>query len=218
MKTIHILVWAALLLLIACSSNDTAGTQTGNPATIGLTYAMNSSTSATRFSRGSGSIVSSVTITEAYLAVSEVRIESGDDAVSFRSEIPFILTFDSSGNSGWLDSAVSKVGAGFEEMEVRLDPMESAGTVPEDSTVLVKGYVNGDPLQVFRFTAAFTEKIRFRNSIEISGEEVTLQLNVDLDSWFYNSDKEEWFDPRSDDNRSDIEGLIKDSFDAALFQ
>lgn len=218
MKTVEMLIWFAVLLIISCSSPDTAGTQTGNPATIGLTYAMKSDGSGARSLRSSTGEVSAVTITEAYLAVSEVRLETSDDALSFRDETPFLLKFSSTGTTGWLDSVSSFVGKTFEEVEIRFDPVESGGEIPLDSVVLVKGYVNDDPLQTFRFTASFTEKIRFRNSFEISSEEAVVQLSVNLSSWFYDADKGEYFDPRSEDNRSAIEGLIKTSFDSEVIQ
>lgn len=200
-----------LIILFSCSDTETVGTQTGNPATVSLYYALDTETSSYK-RRSEDSLVSKIDIEEVIIVISEVRLESDTDSLSFRKEEPYFLALTDKGVTTFLDSAVSTVGSSFEELELRIRKIDSHpdDTALTDNSIVVRGTVNdGEP---FLFTSALSENIRIENPLDIESISSTITLTFDILSWFSDSASGSFLDPREKDNFSEIESQIKKSF------
>jgi len=164
-----------------------------------------------------------VTITSVRIVIDEVELESSvGDTLDFELEQPFIK--DLMAGSGTQVIQTVQVPAGsYKELEIEIDELNpkdgavyTANPELQGRSVLVRGYVD-TPADTFRFVSDLEEEQEQEFEPPIVLDEnspatnIVLTLNMDL--WFVD-EKGNFLDPRLQENKSAIEGNIKNSIDA----
>lgn len=201
-------VLIAILLFICSCSDEISGTQTGNPATISLIYTLDTTSAPKEFNRASG--ISKITISSVHVVISEIRLDGKDDSLIFRQKTPYILSLNSGTN--FLDSATTTRGSIFEELELRVEKLDTTidSLSLKEQSIKVQGILMDTT--PFTFYSDLSEKIRIGNPITIDKDTTSLLLDFDILTWFWDEKNNTYFDPNNKDNKSDIENNIKKSF------
>ncbi len=164
-----------------------------------------------------------VTITSARVVIERIRFESiVNDTLDFRFREPFIqdLMLDTTLNV--IETLEVPFGS-YKETEVEIDDLDPEdGLVytqnPElqDRSIVVKGYLNGNPAENFIYTSEFSEEQKREFVPPLILDENSPSTNVvlvlDMGMWFMDSSGN-LLDPRSANNKNLIEDNIKDSIE-----
>jgi hypothetical protein len=167
--------------------------------------------------------VSSVTVTSAHVVIHEIEFESLEDSLDFEFEEPFIQDLMTIDLPRVIDNIPVPFGT-YKEVEIEVDELKAEdGQIYNDNpqlrnlSVLVTGYVDGDQNQSFVFTSDIDEEVEIEFDSLLTIDENTpstqIVLIIDVNSWFIDKDGQP-LDPRSEDNKSEIENNIKRSIDA----
>jgi len=210
---------AFVLFTIGCSSNPASSN--GDLGSIKISVKANTAGSS---SAKIGSVQSGlVTITSAHIAIEKIRFDSTiDDTLNFRFRSPFVRDLALDTNLNVIETVQVPFGT-YKESRITiadLDPEDGDvfNQFPElqDNSIVIKGYLNDDPLQAFTFATDFTEQQKRQFSpplvLDASSPSTSVVLSIDMSAWFVDQNGN-LLDPRSLNNASDIEDNIKASIE-----
>ena len=212
------LLFVTSLIITACSSNPNSSS--GSAVKLSVKGIGNAGGSAVQSLQVNAA---NVTITSVRIVIDEVELESSvGDTLDFELEQPFIK--DLMAGSGTQVIQTVQVPAGsYKELEIEIDELNpkdgavyTANPELQGRSVLVRGYVD-TPADTFRFVSDLEEEQEQEFEPPIVLDEnspatnIVLTLNMDL--WFVD-EKGNFLDPRLQENKSAIEGNIKNSIDA----
>lgn len=218
------LVFIIILMLInffCTSNNDLSVTQTGNPVKANIYYAADTTSLRAIKNRGEFK-VDEIKILTAQIVISEIRIKSIDDndSLNFRNEMPVILNLALDGKQTFLDSAITLSGTSYERIRYRIDQLEIDhgdiyinNTNLQNRSILVTGYIDNDTSKVYNFFTELDETIEFEFETPITIPNVlafNFIMQFKIIDWFQDKDGG-LLDPRAIENKSEIEGNIKNS-------
>lgn len=168
--------------------------------------------------------VSSVTVTSAHVVFHEIEFESPDeDSLDYELQRPFIQDLMSIDLPQVIDNIPVPFGT-YKEVEIEIDELKAEdGQIYNDNpqlqnlSVLVTGYLDGDQNQSFVFTSDIDEEVEIEIDSLFTIDENTpstqIVLTIDVNAWFIDKDGFA-LDPRSGENKSEIENNIAKSIDA----
>ncbi|MBN2591647.1 MAG: hypothetical protein JXA96_17405 [Sedimentisphaerales bacterium] len=205
-----------LIFVMGCSTNnDVAVTQTGNPTQVSLMIKADTS-GATQGVSLPKRTVTGITIESAYIVVKKVEMEpvDGTEIVLFQGQNPYIVELLPDGGSGLVDTTHVNGVNTYESVEVEFGPfsvLDSTVQLPDTllktNSVLVRGYVNSNPLDSFVFASNIAGDFEFPLDSALmiadsTGANILVSLKVY--EWFTDS-VGNTLDPRDVANRSSIE-------------
>jgi hypothetical protein len=170
-----------------------------------------------------GKASSLATITSARVVIEEIEFESSlGDTFDFELEQPFVQDLIMGSILNEIETIEVPFGS-YKESEIEIDELD-----PEDGAVysqnpelqgrsiVVKGYLNGDPNNTFMFTSDLEEEQEreFEPPLVLNESEpsTSIVLAIDMGMWLVDGDGN-LLDPSFESNRSMIEGNIKASID-----
>lgn len=207
-----------LLAVFGCTDNP------ASPASTSGTVKFSVKSIQAPLGKVSGSSAAFVTLTSVQVVIEEIEFESTqEDSLDFELEEPFVQDLVAGDNLHVIANVTIPFGS-YKEIEIEIDKLS-----PEDSTayaenpelqgksVLVKGYLSGDPNETFEFSSALEEEQEMEFDppfvLDENSPTTNIVMTLDMDSWFVDEDGN-FLDPRSESNRSKIEQNIKNSVDA----
>jgi hypothetical protein len=217
----YLIVPVSLLALAACGNPDTAVTETGNPVKISLSCRARTEASGLSRRAADSSGISAITITQATLTISEAALESvsGEDSLSFESEIPYLVTIVPDGKAVLLDTLIVVARGYYEELRFEIEPAQST-LLPglpvqmQGKSIRVEGFCDTDTTRRFVFETNMSAGIyrSFDVPVDFGGDrEHCIIIEIDMNSWFSDTPGS-LLDPRHAGNRERIESNIEQSF------
>jgi hypothetical protein len=214
-----------LLLLAACSSNnDVAVTQTGNPTQANLLIKADTATAAQPLFLAKQGIAGFI-INKAWIVLKRVEMEpvDGDEVILFNGKNPYIIELIPGGKTGLIDSIQVIGGNTYESVEIEFEPvlsLDSTTEIPDEllksNSVVVRGYMNGNPLDSFVFASDIEGSFEYALDSALvtqSAINADILIKVRVYEWF--SDLTGGFlDPRAPANKEIIEENIQNSVSA----
>lgn len=212
-RIVMILAGVSLLSHVSCSDNPTSPVPTTGTIKISIKSV----------GAGLGKASSLATITSARVVIEEIEFESSlGDTLDFELEQPFVQDLIMGSTLHEIETVEVPFGS-YKESEIEIDDLD-----PEDGAVytqnpelqgrsiLVKGYLNGDPNNTFMFTSDLEEEQEreFEPPLVLNESEpsTSIVLAIDMGMWLVDGDGN-LLDPSFESNRSMIEGNIKASID-----
>lgn len=168
-------------------------------------------------------VAGAVTITSARVVIKEIEFESiQDDTLDFEFERPFVKDLLVGSNLHEIESILVPFGS-YKESEIEIDDLKAEdGEVYnqnpdlQDRSVLVQGYLNDDPNDIFTFASDLDkeQEKEFNPPLTLDENSPTtnIVLTLDMSTWFMDENGNP-LDPRLESNRSKIENNIKNSID-----
>lgn len=164
-----------------------------------------------------------VTISSAQVVIEEIEFENSfGDSLDFELEEPFVKDLLVGTTLHQIETIQIPFGS-YEESEIEIDELNPSDSTtyaqnPElqDLSILVKGYLNDDPLQTFTFSSALEaeQEMEFEPPLILNEASPTtnIVLTVNMDMWFVDSIGNP-LDPTDLSNKNQIEENIKNSID-----
>ncbi len=212
-----ILISGLLFLWTACDSPTDSGDENGGPAQASLSFVVSDNTGLTKGLSGH------VQVDTAKVLIRTIQFHSSDDSdsLNYRTD-SFVLNLDMSGGLNTIEAMDIPAGS-YNKVSFRVHKPGSGEDVGDDDfyesdsgadrySVVVKGtYLNS----AFTFKSRSTpqQKIKFDPDLVVTDTTtfVNVTLSVDVMSWFVDKNGDN-LDPTNEDDESDIDGAIKDSF------
>ncbi len=213
---IHCLL--APVLFAACSSNPSSSN--GNNA---IKISIRSASTSSTVQKATQPSDTTVTLTSVRLVIDEIEFESDiGDTLDFDLEEPFVRDLVV-GPTVQEIKTVSVPPGTYKKLEIEIDDLHPRDGIVytnnpdlQDLSILVKGFLNDDPTNTFQFASDLDEEQEQEFEPAITIDEDTpatnVVLSVNMNSWFVDRDGT-FLDPRLIQNRSAIEGNIKNSID-----
>lgn len=189
------------IFLFGCSNSDVSVTQTGNPPKLSIGISIYSDTTSFYISRDTVKrfdTINSINITSAIFVVDEIELKGTIDTIEFENDEPFIIDLALDSSTVMLDTTEAKVGQLFETIELSVSSLTSELSFSiydsleelRELSFLIKGFVNGDSSNVFKFESPREEDIEMNlsNPISIIGNtQKNMIMVLDIDKWFIDS-------------------------------
>ena len=210
-RVFMILAGVLLVSQISCSDNPTSPAPTTGTIKISIKSLGN----------GLGKANSLATLTSARVVIERIRFDSSiDDTLDFRFQKPFIQDLMPGNSLHEIETIQVPFGI-YDKTRIDIDDLDPGdGAVYtqnpdlQDRSVLVQGYLNGDPNETFTFASALMEdQVREFSPplvLDESSPSTNIVLAIDMGMWFVDKNGIA-LDPRSGSNKSLIEGNIKAS-------
>lgn len=212
---VFILSFLLVSILVGCSENPLS--PPFNSGTIKISIKRIGAASPVAFLKAA----QAVTVTSARVVIGEIELENiSRDSMDFEFDEPFIEDLVSGLTINVVETFQVPFGS-YDEFEIEIDPLQARhGDVyaenPElqDLSIIVQGYLDGDPSQTFEFTSDLESELEREFDPPLVLDEATSTTNVvitiDLDAWFV-SGNGDFLDPQLQSNHDAIERNIKGS-------
>ncbi len=209
----------ATSMMMAGACSDNPASSDANVANVMFTVVTQNTSANNGLNKGADF----VTITSARVVIEKIRFESiVDDTLDFRFRQPFVRDLALNNAANVIETVQVPFGT-YKESEIEIDDLE-----PEDGdvyqqnpelqqrSILIKGFLNGDPNQTFVFASHLSEEQEREFDPPLVLDENTpntsVVLFINMDSWFVDRDGN-LLDPRAPANFSVIEDNIKASIE-----
>lgn len=224
MKTKLLLFSVLLIGMIACDSDKS----TDGSAQLSLSLAAESQT-VTKASSYDALLTNHVTVDSAKVLIRAIKFHRQEDDGTEGDSLDFetgtqvaYIALDGSPN----EFSLSNIPVGmYDKVSFVIHKPEATETISDPDfmlsesgsdrfSVIVGGTYNGDSF-VFKSRKSYKQRIPFETPLEITEntESINVTLTVDVQSWFVDEDGIN-LNPLLDDDESDIEDAMKDSFKA----
>ena len=209
----------AVTVILGCSNSNGPLAPTTNGGSVKISLKLNNTTAPAAAMMAAGTVP---TITSAQVVIKKIEFKStGGDSMDFELKQPFVqdlLTMDTL----QVIQNVSIPFGSYKGSEIKIDVLKSQdGSAfsqnPElqGKSILVKGYLNGDPAQTFTFTSSqdVEQEVDFASPLIIdeNSPSTNVVLSINMNTWLVDSNGNP-LDPTNPQDRSKIEENIKRSF------
>ncbi len=221
MKHFFLAFHILLAVTLFCSpAGDIAVTQTGNPTQVGLLIQADTSSALRKQLRKKAT--AGISVEQAFIVIHQIEAEpvNGEENIHFGENGPYIVELIPGSNTGIIDSIDITGTNTYESFTMEISPLESmtiSENVPEtllmENSILVKGYVGGNPQDTFTFTSRITGSFEFEFDSAVVLP-VPLKTNIIItiktSAWFFDP-AGELIDPRDQQNHQRIDDNILNS-------
>ncbi len=219
-------IWISVSVLFflfqfGCGENPSSSTMTSGRVKVSIrTKSAGTRSSANKLTARSAG---PVTLTSARVVIKEIEFESVlEDSFDFEFAQPFVQDLAVDTNQHVIETVQLPFGT-YKESEIEIDDLDPEdGQVytdnPElqDLSIVVEGFLNDNQNETFRFTSDLDveQEQEFNPPLVLdeNSPSTNVVLELNMDGWFID-EKGILLDPRSENNKSEIENNIKQSID-----